>query len=102
MPDHARTSKMNNAIVTIVGATAGAAAIIPILAAVGFGPGGIVIGSLAALVQSFIGNVSAGSLFAFLQSASMGGGAAGVLQAIGAAIGAGIARLFGWHREESE
>ncbi|OTA91794.1 hypothetical protein M434DRAFT_32437 [Hypoxylon sp. CO27-5] len=102
MPDHARTSKMNNAIVTVVGATVGAAAIKPILAAAGFGPGGIVIGSLAALIQSFIGDVSAGSLFAFLQSTSMGGGAAGVLEAIAAAIGAGIGRLFGWHHEESE
>ncbi|KAI0133085.1 hypothetical protein F4776DRAFT_626036 [Hypoxylon sp. NC0597] len=110
MPDHTRTSNKNKGTRAVVGATVGAtvgaivgvAGIDPILAAAGFGPGGILVGSLAALVHSLIGNVTAGSLFAFLQSASMGGGAAAVLKAIAAAIGAGVGGLFGWGHEESE
>ena len=38
-------------------------AIPAILAAIGFGPLGIIGGSFAALWQSYIGNVSAGSIF---------------------------------------
>lgn len=38
------------------------------LAWLGFGAGGVVAGSIAAGVQSMIGNVAAGSLFAALQS----------------------------------
>ncbi|KAF9767091.1 hypothetical protein IL306_000386 [Fusarium sp. DS 682] len=65
----------------------------PLLAAVGFGAGGIVAGSAAAGIQSGIGSVAAGSLFAVLQSAGAGGyGLAavhGVVQAVGAVVGAG-------------
>ncbi|OJJ65552.1 hypothetical protein ASPBRDRAFT_532697 [Aspergillus brasiliensis CBS 101740] len=48
-----------------------------ILGAAGFGATGPVAASLAALWQSSIGAVQAGSLFATLQSAAMGGAAAG-------------------------
>ena len=50
------------------------------LAIVGFGPGGVVPGSLAALYQAAVGNVAAGSLFAsksksgMLQSLKIWGG----------------------------
>ena len=40
---------------------------------VGFGPGGVVAGSLAAAWQSSIGNVAPGSLFALLQSIGASG-----------------------------
>jgi len=39
-----------------------------ILAAVGFGPGGVVAGSIAAAIQAQIGAVAAGSVFAALQA----------------------------------
>ncbi|KAI1471123.1 uncharacterized protein F4812DRAFT_167008 [Daldinia caldariorum] len=62
----------------------------PALAVAGFGANGIVGGSIAAGVQSGIGNVVAGGLFATLQSAAMAGyGAAavnGVVQ-VGGALG---------------
>ncbi|OJJ65670.1 hypothetical protein ASPBRDRAFT_49603, partial [Aspergillus brasiliensis CBS 101740] len=48
-----------------------------ILGAAGFGATGPVAASLAAIWQSSIGVVQAGSLFATLQSAAMGGAAAG-------------------------
>lgn len=48
-----------------------------ILGAAGFGATGPVVASLAAVWQSSIGAVQAGSLFATLQSAAMGGAAAG-------------------------
>jgi ribosomal protein L12E/L44/L45/RPP1/RPP2 len=51
--------------------------------AAGFGSAGIVGGSVAAAVQSSIGNVAAGSLFAALQSA----GATGTIAAVGSAGG---------------
>ncbi|KAF2271992.1 uncharacterized protein EI97DRAFT_239297 [Westerdykella ornata] len=51
----------------------------PIIGAAGFGSGGVVAGSMAAGIQSSIGNVAAGSAFAFLQSAGAGGAAAGTL-----------------------
>jgi len=41
---------------------------------IGFGPGGVVAGSLAAAIHSCIGNVAAGSLFATAQA--IGAGAA--------------------------
>ena len=46
-----------------------------ILPALGFGSAGITAGSIAAYIQSIIGNVSAGSFFALLQST----GALGIL-----------------------
>ncbi|OJJ65725.1 hypothetical protein ASPBRDRAFT_49547 [Aspergillus brasiliensis CBS 101740] len=48
-----------------------------ILGAAGFGATGPVAASLAAVWQSSIGAAQAGSLFATLQSAAMGGAAAG-------------------------
>ena len=64
---------------------------IPIL--LGFGTSGIVSGSVAATIQSYvIGNVAAGGAFAFLQSL----GASGTFAAIattGAAAGVGGAAL---------
>jgi hypothetical protein len=59
---------------------------IPIV--MGFGTGGIVAGSIAAGIQSSIGNVAIGSMFAFAQSA----GATGTFAAIagsGAVVGTG-------------
>ena len=60
------------------------------LAAIGFSAAGVVAGSIAAAIQSFIGCVAPGSIFAILQSA----GAAGiswlttcVITSIGAVIG---------------
>ena len=44
---------------------------IPIL--IGFGPTGIIGSSIAATIQSFIGNVSAGSIFATMTSMGMTG-----------------------------
>ncbi|KAI0834581.1 hypothetical protein F5Y06DRAFT_278416 [Hypoxylon sp. FL0890] len=86
---------MRNAIVPAAGAAAGVAVAGPILAVAGFGPAGIVVGSLAAAWHSLIGNVSAHSLFAILQSAGMGGYGTAAIQAIIAAIGAGVGFLFG-------
>ena len=40
-----------------------------ILPALGFGSGGVIAGSIAAYIQSIIGNVSAASVFAWSQSA---------------------------------
>lgn len=68
------------------------------LTAAGFGASGIVGGSIAAAVQSSIGNVAAGSTFAALQSA----GATGTIAAwtsVGtwsAAGGGAAATWFGW------
>lgn len=47
------------------------------------------LGSLAAAVQSYIGNVAAGSIFAAFQSAGAGGAALGIMN--GAIQGAGAA-----------
>eukprot|EP00956_Cyclotella_meneghiniana_P023692 scaffold46642_cov56-Cyclotella_meneghiniana.AAC.3 len=52
-----------------------------VFSAIGFTVGGIAAGSIAASIQSGIGNVVAGSSFAALQSAGM----SGALNAIGAA-----------------
>ena len=54
-----------------------------VLPAIGFTAGGIASGSIAASIQSGIGNVVAGSAFASLQSAGM----SGALPAIGVAAG---------------
>ncbi|KAK6222388.1 hypothetical protein LQW54_001088 [Pestalotiopsis sp. IQ-011] len=63
------------------GALAILPAVLPALSAAGFTPAGIAAGSIAAGVQSTIGNVAAGSLFATLQSAGMGGYGVTVLHA---------------------
>ncbi|MCJ1403431.1 hypothetical protein MMC11_006654 [Xylographa trunciseda] len=67
-------------------------AIVPvILPAIGFSSMGPVAGSLAAAWQSAIGAVVAGSPFAILQSAAMGGAAAGVITGVGVAGFAALA-----------
>jgi len=45
----------------------------PLLATMGFGASGPVAGSIAAWLQSILGNVGAHSVFAYMQSAAMGG-----------------------------
>lgn len=45
----------------------------PLLATMGFGASGPVAGSVAAWLQSILGNVGAHSVFAYLQSTAMGG-----------------------------
>jgi len=62
------------------------------LGALGFGGAGVVGGSVAAAVQSGIGNVAAGSAFAAGQSA----GAAGVSAATAAATGGTAGAAAGW------
>ncbi|KAI5892607.1 uncharacterized protein SCHCODRAFT_0257138 [Schizophyllum commune H4-8] len=57
-----------------------------ILGAVGFTPGGVAAGSIAAGIQAGIGNVAAGSLFAGAQAA----GATGAIPVIGTIISGGI------------
>lgn len=49
------------------------------MTAAGFGPSGIVGGSIASAVQSAIGNVAAGSTFSSLQSVGALGGWVGML-----------------------
>ncbi|KAK3378835.1 hypothetical protein B0T24DRAFT_140821 [Lasiosphaeria ovina] len=65
----------------------------PLLVAAGFGPGGVIGGSIAAAAQAALGNVAAGSFFAYLTSAGMGGygaaAVAGVTQGVAAATAAG-------------
>jgi len=63
-----------------------------ILPAIGFSSIGPVAESLAAAWQSSIGIVVAGTPFTFLQSAAMGGAAAGIFYGIG---GAGLAVVAG-------
>lgn len=63
------------------------------LPAIGFGSAGIVAGTIAAGVQSSIGNVVAGTMFASLQSAGVVGLATGTKAIIGAAGAAVTAML---------
>lgn len=71
------------AVAATVGATAAVAAAPAALAAVGFGAGGVMLGSIAAAVQSTMGGlVAKGSLFAIFQS----WGAAGIPLAAKAAV----------------
>lgn len=67
------------------------------ITAVGFGAAGPIAGTLATTWHASIGNVVAGSGFAFLQSAAMGGAAAGTLgwgaAGVGAAAGAAAAAV---------
>ncbi|KAG6094542.1 hypothetical protein E4U31_006235 [Claviceps sp. LM219 group G6] len=65
------------------------------LGLLGFGSLGPAAGTLAALIQSLIGNVTAGSLFAILQSAGMGGAGALALGSLLAGFGIGIAGIVG-------
>ncbi|KAL0639434.1 hypothetical protein Q9L58_001462 [Maublancomyces gigas] len=66
--------------------------------AVGFGTGGVALGSSAAVWQASIGNVVANSLFAVLQSLTMTGvfyWIGSVMVVVGVAILA-VARLWNW------
>ncbi|RFU27225.1 hypothetical protein B7463_g9104, partial [Scytalidium lignicola] len=64
---------------------------VPVLAACGFGPCGVGAGTLAAGIQSGIGNVVGGSLFATMQSAAAGGAGAAVVNGVVMTGGATIA-----------
>ncbi len=78
----------------VVGAVGGFVAVVATGAIImGFGTAGIVGGSIAASIQSGIGNVAAGSLFAIFQSAGASGILASTAIAGGAtaAIGGGVA-----------
>ena len=72
-----------------MGGAVAVAASVPIL--MGFGTAGIVGGSIAAGIQSAIGNVAAGSLFAIFQSA----GASGILASTALAGGTTAAAASG-------
>ncbi|KAL3421795.1 hypothetical protein PVAG01_05951 [Phlyctema vagabunda] len=67
----------------------------PLLATMGFGASGPVAGTIAAWLQSSLGNAGAHGVFAYLQSAAMGGyGVAtvnGLVQAWGVVSGAALA-----------
>ena len=83
-------------VATIGGATIACALAGPLivtggLAVAGFGTAGVAAGSLAAGIQSGIGNVVAGSLFATAQSV----GAVGLAHGTAAAISGGFATLGG-------
>ncbi|KAG6212531.1 hypothetical protein E4U35_004838 [Claviceps purpurea] len=67
----------------------------PMLGLLGFGSLGPGAGTVAALIQSLIGNVAAGSLFAILQSAGMGGAGALALGTLLSGFGIGIAGIVG-------
>ncbi|KAG6246315.1 hypothetical protein E4U23_004718 [Claviceps purpurea] len=67
----------------------------PMLGLLGFGSLGPGAGTVAALIQSLIGNVAAGSLFAMLQSAGMGGAGALALGTLLSGFGIGIAGIVG-------
>ena len=64
---------------------------VSVIQAIGFGPTGIVAGSIAASVQSFLGLVEAGSFFSFLQSAGAAGSGILGVYAIPVIIGVGLA-----------
>ncbi|KAG6289763.1 hypothetical protein E4U46_002328 [Claviceps purpurea] len=67
----------------------------PMLGLLGFGSLGPGAGTVAALIQSLIGNITAGSLFAMLQSAGMGGAGALALGTLLSGFGIGIAGIVG-------
>ena len=73
-------------VALITGSVITGIALIPI--AIGFGTAGIVGGSIAAAIQSIIGNVAAGSLFAVCTSLGMTGVFASTAT-VGAILGAG-------------
>ncbi|KAK3307397.1 uncharacterized protein B0T15DRAFT_177131 [Chaetomium strumarium] len=87
-------SKHPAVVAGVVLGTAIAAAPPLVLPAVGFG-NGVAAGSVAAGIQSWMGNVAAGSWFAVCQSAGAGGAGAAVVngaaQVAGAVVGAAVA-----------
>ncbi|KAK0224633.1 hypothetical protein EDD85DRAFT_234815 [Armillaria nabsnona] len=87
----------------IVGAALTPVIVPPILGWFGFGAAGPVTGTIAAGIQSGIGNVAAGSLFAHLQSMAMGGIISAGPYVISGVVGGGVGwvvdrvlRWFGW------
>lgn len=66
--------------------------ITPVLRPLGFTPDGIVAGSLAAAVQSRLGDTAAGGAFAFCQSAAAGGYGATLLSSTASAAVAAVAK----------
>lgn len=66
------------------------------LGTIGFGPGGVVAGSLAAAWQSSIGSVATGSLFALLQSIGASGGSTAAVWSVAAGFGKGALSLVAW------
>eukprot|EP01083_Nonionella_stella_P269401 911483_1 len=75
--------------VAMVGGSVIAVALIPvILVKLGFTVAGVVAGSLAAWIQSIIGNVASGTLYAAMQSAGVLGASATTKYAV-AGVGAG-------------
>ncbi|CCM05725.1 uncharacterized protein FIBRA_07957 [Fibroporia radiculosa] len=68
----------------------------PILGTIGFTPGGVAAGSMAAGIQSSIGNVVAGSMFAICQSITMGGSIPFLWIITSATAAAGLGALIGW------
>ena len=74
-------------VALIAGGVITGVALVPI--ALGFGTAGIVGGSIAAGIQSLIGNVAAGSLFATCTSLGMTGAFASTAAVGGALLGAG-------------
>lgn len=85
----------------IFGAKCAAGAVVAVggavvaLPALGFSSAGIAAGSIAAGIQSLIGNVAAGSVFAAFQSAGVLG-LAGATQAILGAVGAAAGGVLAW------
>ncbi|KAK6077829.1 hypothetical protein SCUP515_04667 [Seiridium cupressi] len=89
----------------VVAVAAPAVIATPALGAAGFGAQGVVGGSLAAGVQSGMGNVAASSLFATLQSAGAAGAGAAAVNAVVQVGGAGVAMASGgwaWIRSKSQ
>lgn len=75
--------------VAIGAAVGGTILLAPVaLSLAGFTTAGVAAGSMAAAVQSGIGNVVAGSMFAMLQSLGAAGMTAGTVATAGAAAGA--------------
>jgi len=72
-----------------------AMAVAPALYGLGFGSPGVVLGSIASVAQSYIGNVALGSAFACLQSAGAGGYGLAVLHGAAQAGGATLTAAGG-------
>ncbi|KIO18486.1 hypothetical protein M407DRAFT_246477 [Tulasnella calospora MUT 4182] len=66
--------------------------------ALGFGAAGVAANSLAAAIQSSIGNVAAGSAFAMMQSLGAKGILAWLMAALGAAGMVAVRELIAWLR----
>ncbi|KAK7059895.1 hypothetical protein R3P38DRAFT_3168352 [Favolaschia claudopus] len=71
----------------------GPAVLVGLLNVIGFGAAGVGAGSLAALIQSTIGNVAAGSVFAWAQGAAAGGI---IVVPVTTLLGSGLLGLGTW------